>query len=124
MNNMKNSCTILILLVFSIIGLASCEKDDPNPFIGTWENFIITARGSSATTLVFRSNMTVTFTMVVTIDGEDTIGSTDYNYSYTTTTLTIWEDGEEEETTEYMINDTYLILSPGTDFEVTLTKAN
>ncbi len=121
---MKNKCTILILLVCSIIGLGSCEKDEANPFIGTWENFEITARGSNATTMVYRSNMTMTFTMVVTVDDEDTSASTDYNYSYTSTTLTTWEDGEQEETTEYMINDTYLVLSPGTDFEITLTKTN
>ena len=120
---MKAFRNILLILLLMFVSF-SCEKDDPNPFIGTWENFEITTRGSNTTTMVFRSDMTMTFTMVVTVDDEDTTASTDYNYSYTSTEITIWEDGEQEETTEYLINDTYLVISPGTDFEITLTKTN
>ncbi|MDX2415309.1 MAG: hypothetical protein QNK33_08980 [Bacteroidales bacterium] len=120
---MKTIRNILTIIFLSLL-VFSCEKDEPNPFIGTWENFVVTVRGSNTTTMVYRSNMTMTFTMVVTVDDEDTTSSGDYNYSYTSTTISVWEDGEQEETTEYIINDTYLVLSPGSDFEITLTKTN
>jgi hypothetical protein len=119
MKSFRNTLLILVLMMLSF----SCEKNEANPFIGTWENYEITARGSNTTTMVFRSDMTMTYTMVVTVDDEDNTSFTDY-YLYTSTTITIWEDDGQEETTEYIINDKYLVLSPGTDYEMTYTKTN
>lgn len=120
---MKKSITLLAIITLILV-ITSCEKDEPNPFVGTWENAETTNLGSVTTSMKFRSDMTMTFTMVVTINNQDNTSSTNYSYSYNETTITIKEDGEPEETTEYLINENYLVLSPGSDYEMTYTKTN
>ncbi len=108
----------LILLLFS------CEKKKDNPFIGSWENTETTNLGSVFTTMAFRADMTMTFTLVVTVNSQDITTATNYDYSYTETTITVREEGKSEETSEYIINDNYLVLSPGTNYERSYIKNN
>jgi hypothetical protein len=119
---MKTKQLTFLLALFVMI--LSCEKDDPNPFVGTWENAETTTLGSVVTSMTFRSDMTMTFTMVVTINNQGNTSSTDYDYSYTETTVTIREDGKPEETSEYIVSEKYLILSPGQEYEKTYTRIN
>jgi hypothetical protein len=119
---MKTKQLTFLLALFVMI--LSCEKDDPNPFIGTWEYSHTTENSSLDLTMIFRSDMTMTHSGVLVYNGQTTNTSHDYSYSYSETTITIKEEGEPEETTEYLINDNYLVLSPGSDYEMTYTKTN
>ncbi|MBS0009946.1 MAG: hypothetical protein KFF49_00950 [Bacteroidales bacterium] len=120
---MKKSITLLAITTMIFL-LASCEKKEENPFIGTWEFSNTTDISSLVMTMLYRSDMTMTYSSVLILNGQTTNSSLDYSYSYTETTITIQEDGEPEETTEYLINENYLVLSPGSDYEMTFTKTN
>lgn len=120
---MKKSIKFLALIAMILL-LTSCEKEEENPFIGTWEFRNTTEYSSFVMTMIFRSDMTMTHSAELVYDGETTNTSIDYSYSYTETTITIKEDGEPEETTEYLINDKYLVLAPGNEYEITYTKIN
>ncbi|HUV01464.1 MAG TPA: hypothetical protein VMW32_10910 [Bacteroidales bacterium] len=113
----------LILSTLLLIALLnSCEKKENNPFIGSWENTEITTLGSVVATMTFRSDMTMTFKMVVTVNSQNTTTSTDYTYSNTETELSVQEAGEPEETTDYMISGNSLVLSLGGMGLTTFTK--
>ncbi|MDZ7739195.1 MAG: hypothetical protein U5K32_09065 [Bacteroidales bacterium] len=118
------STKIIVIALFVFLFALSCEKDEPNPFIGTWEFSNTTDISSLVMTMLFRSDMTMTYSGVLIYNGQTTNTSLDYSYSYTETTITMQEDGEPEETTEYLINENYLVLSPGSDYEMTFTKTN
>ncbi|MDX9772836.1 MAG: hypothetical protein RBT02_05360 [Bacteroidales bacterium] len=102
--------------------LTSCEKKEENPFIGSWENRTTTDISLVVITWTFRSDMTVTFHGVVTVNGQTNESSTEYTYSYTETEITMKEEGEPAETTSYIINSEFLIFSPGTEFAWTFTR--
>lgn len=98
-----------MLLVIALLN--SCEKKDENPFLGSWEKSETTAYGSVVVTINFRSDMTMTFKMVVTANSQTTTSSSDYTYSYTDSQITVKEEGKPEETTDYMISGEKLVLA-------------
>ncbi len=118
---MKIFRSILLILILAL-GTFSCEKDEANLFIGTWENTEITVVGSVVATLTFRADMTQTMVFVMDINGAISTISNDYTYSYTDTELTVSQPGGNPEITEYIISASSLTLSPGTNDEVTYTK--
>ena len=121
---MKNIIYTFIILLFALS--ISCEKNEDvsNPFIGTWETTETTQLGSVVATIVFRADMTLTFTITVNYNGQNNMSSMDYAYSYTNTQITIKQEGELAETTDYIISGNTLTLSMGVLDAKTYTKVN
>ena len=123
-NEMKTLKLILSAL-FLITVINCCEKEESiNPFIGTWETTEITAVGSVVVTLNFRSDMTLTYTFITTINSASNTVTNDYTYSYTDTKLTVKKDGGQDEISDYVINGNKLTLSDNGADAVTFTKVN
>ena len=112
----------LLTNITIILLLSACEKEEPNPFLGSWENIKTTDISHVVMTMTFRSDMTCTLRGVVTVNDQTATSSTDYKYTYSETEITLKEEGKPEETTEYIISGDYLILSPGKEFAWTLTR--
>ena len=118
---MKKSIALLSITAFIIL-LTSCEKKEDNPFIGTWEATEVTNAGSVVARIVFRADMTLTYTFITTVSGVSTTVSNDYTYSYTDTKITVSQAGRDDEVSDYVIVGNELSLSDnGTDI-MTFTK--
>ena len=112
------------ILIVTILNSCEKEEEDTNPFIGTWETTEITALGSVVVTMNFRSDMTMTFTFITTINGASNTVTNDYTYSYTDTKLTVKEEGEPEEVSDYVVIGDKLTLSDNGMDAVIFTKVN
>ena len=117
---------LILSALFLITVINCCEKEEEsiNPFIGTWETTEITAVGSVVVTINFRSDMTMTYTFVTTINGASNTVSNDYTYSYTDTKITVRQAGGQDEASDYVINGNKLTLSENGANAVTFTKVN
>ena len=106
--------------------LTSCEKEEEviNLFIGTWENTEVTNLGSVVATMTYMSDMTMTFTFIIDINGAITTTTNDYTYSYTDTKIIVSQAGTPDEVSDYIINGDELTLSDNGADEVTYTKTN
>lgn len=118
---MKTIRNILTIIFLSLL-VFSCEKDEPNPFIGSWENTEVTVNGSVVATITFRADMTQTVVFVVDTDGVLNTISNDYSYSYTDTELTVSQPGGRTDTTEYTIAGNILTLPASGPDSRTYTK--
>ncbi len=117
---------LILSALFLITVINCCEKEEEsiNPFIGTWETTEITAVGSVVVTIIFRTDMTLTYTFVTTINGASNTVTNDYTYSYTDTKLTVKKNGGQDEVSDYVINGNKLTLSENGADAVTFTKVN
>ena len=117
---------LVLSAILIVTILNSCEKEEEvtNPFVGTWETTEITAVGSVVVTLIFRTDMTLTYIFITTINGASNTVSNDYTYSYTDTKLTVKKDGGQDEISDYVINGNKLTLSDNGADAVTFTKVN
>ena len=117
---------LILSALFLITVINCCEKEEEsiNPFIGMWETTEITTVGSVVVTLIFRTDMTLTYTFVTTINGASNTVSNDYTYSYTDTKLTVKKNGGQDEISDYVINGNKLTLSDNGADAVTFTKVN
>ena len=117
---------LVLSAILIVTILNSCEKEEEvtNPFVGTWETTEITAVGSVVVTINFRSDMTMTFTFITTINGASNTVSNDYTYSYTDIKLTVMKAGGQDEISDYVINGNKLTLSDNGADAVTFTKVN
>jgi hypothetical protein len=66
--------------------------------------------------------MIMTMTMKVTVNDQTNTTSHDYSYLYTDTQITVQEEGEPAETTDYMISGNSLVISFGGMGLTTFTK--
>jgi len=112
------------ILIVTILNSCEKEEEDTNPFIGTWETTEITAVGSVVVTLIFRTDMTLIYTFVTTINGASNTVSNDYTYSYTDTKLTVKKNGGQDEISDYVINGNKLTLSDNGADAISFTKVN
>ena len=112
------------LILITVINCCEKEEEVTNPFVGTWKTTEITVTGSVDITLIFRSDMTMTFTWITTINGASNTVSNDYTYSYTDTKLTVKQAGGQDEISDYVINGNELTLSDNDADALTFTKVN
>ena len=112
------------LILIAVINCCEKEEEVTNPFLGTWKTTEITVAGSVEVILIFRTNMTMTFTWVTTINGASNTVTNDYTYSYTDTKLTVSKDGEPDEISDYVINGSNLTLSDNGADALTFTKVD